>query len=32
MELVDETGSLEMMAKGWKRRWSRIKGLVGLEG
>lgn len=32
MELFEETGSLEMMAKGWKRRSSRIEGLVVLEG
>jgi len=32
MELLEETGSLEMMAKGWKRRESRVEGLVGFEG
>jgi hypothetical protein len=32
IELVEETGSLEMMVKGWKRRSSRIAGPVVLEG
>lgn len=32
IELLEETGSLETMAKGWKRRPSRIASPVRFEG